>query len=54
MNAAPSPLAGEGEGGGMSTERARVLRKNPTEAERVLFGWRHTGFEVSDFGITMS
>jgi len=36
---APSPLVGEGWDGGMNKAKARQLRKNPTEAERVL--WRH-------------
>jgi len=38
---APSPLAGEGRDGGdrMDNNKARELRKNPTEAESNL--WRH-------------
>jgi very-short-patch-repair endonuclease len=35
----PSPLAGEGQDGGMDRSRAKELRNNPTEAERML--WRH-------------
>ena len=33
------PVVGEGGGGGVSTQRARALRKNPTEAEHAL--WKH-------------
>jgi very-short-patch-repair endonuclease len=35
----PSPLAGEGQDGGMDRSRARATRNNPTEAERIL--WQH-------------
>jgi very-short-patch-repair endonuclease len=37
----PSPVAGEGQDGGLRavTNRARYLRSNPTDAERIL--WRH-------------
>jgi very-short-patch-repair endonuclease len=35
----PSPLAGEGRDGGMERSRARRLRKNATDAERML--WQH-------------
>jgi very-short-patch-repair endonuclease len=35
----PSPLAGEGQDGGMNKNNARKLRNNPTETERFL--WQH-------------
>jgi very-short-patch-repair endonuclease len=37
----PSPASGEGQDGGLraATNRARHLRSNPTDAERIL--WRH-------------
>ena len=41
----PSPASGEGQDGGRLTSsvtRARILRNNPTDAERIL--WRHLRF----------
>ena len=35
----PSPLAGEGQDGGMNNNKARALRKNSTDTERRL--WQH-------------
>jgi very-short-patch-repair endonuclease len=35
----PSPLGGEGQDGGMKRSRAKELRNNPTDAERML--WQH-------------
>jgi very-short-patch-repair endonuclease len=39
QNMIPSPLAGEGRDGGMDRSREKWLRKNATDAERML--WKH-------------